>query len=241
VLITSAANPEIKNLRKLLADSGYRCAQKAFVIEGFKIFQFAKNIQKIYLREDAKLPAALKNLPCVILARRLFNSLSGTDTPQGILAVCAQPAPPPFSPDKKYIFLDRLQDPGNLGTIIRTAAALGLDGVICNKGGTDVFAPKVVRASMGAVFTLDILFREITELSGNIIAADLQGSAPEQLALKGGYILAIGSEGAGLSPEVLAAAGQRVSLPFDQNRAESLNAAVSAGILLYLFQIYSKK
>ena len=234
MLITSAANYELKNIRKLLTDAAYRREQKLFALEGFKILQFARGIRTIYVREDTKLPAVLAQYPCRTVAKKIFNTLSELENPQGVLAVCALPSPPEFSEQKKYIFLDRLQDPGNLGTIIRTAAAFGLDGLICNKGCADVYAPKVVRAAMGAVFTLDILFKEISELSGNILAAELSGEHPGKIT--GGYVLAIGNEGQGLSAEVLAKATRRIALPFDSARAESLNAAVSAGILMYLAQ-----
>jgi TrmH family RNA methyltransferase len=235
VLLTSPDNPEIKDLRKLLADPAQRRDRRAFVIEGFKILQFAKNIQTVYLREDVS-PPDLPSCRRKIISRKIFKSLSDVESPQGILAVCAMPEPPVFAAHKKYIFLDRIQDPGNLGSIVRTAAALGLDGLICNKGCADIFAPKAVRASMGAVFTLDLLRGEIADFPGQIIAADLTGSAPEDLRLSGGYILAVGNEGQGLAPEVLRLARQRVALPFDRSRAESLNAAVAAGILLYLLQ-----
>ncbi|GBR76611.1 tRNA G18 (ribose-2'-O)-methylase SpoU [Candidatus Termititenax persephonae] len=236
MLLTSADNPEIKNLRKLLADSAARREQKSFVIEGFKIFQFARQIQTIYAREDIILPAQLRIHRHRYIAPTVFAGISEVENPQGIMAVCRLPEPGQFSAARKYIFLDRLQDPGNLGTIVRTAAALGWDGLICNKGCADIFAPKAVRASMGALFTLDILFAEIGEiagLSGQIIAADLQGVPPEDLRLDGGYVLAVGSEGQGLSPEVGQCAAQKVCLPFHKNKAESLNAAVAAGILLY--------
>jgi TrmH family RNA methyltransferase len=236
VLLTSPENPEIKNLRKLLNDASYRREQKALVCEGFKILQFAKNVRTLYAREDIVLPESLQRLRHRYIAKNLFDALSDTENPQGLMTVCARPQPAKYSEKKRYIFLDRLQDPGNLGTIIRTAAAFGLDGLIYNKGCVDVFAPKVVRASMGAVFTLDLLAAEITGLAGNIIAADLHGVAPENLHINGGFVLAIGSEGQGLATEVLQRASQKVSLPIQPNKAESLNAAVAAGILLYLLR-----
>lgn len=234
MLITSSDNPELKKIRKLLTDAAYRRAQKKFVVEGFKILQFACQIQVVYVREDLVLPAEFTQYRCRIVRKKIFNALSDVENPQGILAVCALPDQPEFSEQKKYIFLDRLQDPGNLGTILRTAAAFGLDGMICNKGCADVYAPKVVRSSMGAVFTLDILYKEINELSGNIVAASLDGEPPQKIV--GGFILAVGNEGQGLSAEVLAKAAKKITLPFDPAKAESLNAAVSAGILMYLLR-----
>ncbi|GBR72973.1 tRNA G18 (ribose-2'-O)-methylase SpoU [Candidatus Termititenax aidoneus] len=236
MLLTSPENSEIKNLRKLLSDAAYRREQKALVCEGFKILQFAKNVRTLYAREDIVLPENLQKLRHRYIAKNIFDALSSMENPQGIMTVCARPKPAKYSEKKRYIFLDRLQDPGNLGTIIRTAAAFGLDGLIYNKGCVDVFAPKVVRASMGAVFTLDLLAAEITDLTGNIIAADLYGAAPENLQINGGFVLAIGSEGQGLAAEILQRASQKVSLPIHKNKAESLNAAVAAGILLYLLQ-----
>ncbi|MDR2431577.1 MAG: RNA methyltransferase [Candidatus Margulisbacteria bacterium] len=235
MLLTSRDNPELKNIRRLLAAGGASRRERGeFVAEGFKTLQFARRIQTVYAREGLEIPAALRDCRTRFVTPRIFDALTDTEHSQGILAVCRRPAPAAFSPAKKYVFLDKLQDPGNLGAVLRSAAAFGFDGVICNKGCADVFAPKTVRASAGAVFRLDILRGEIGELSGRILAAALDGAPPQKTT--GGYVLAIGGEGRGLAAETLAKAAQKITLPFDRTKVESLNAAVAAGILMYLLQ-----
>jgi TrmH family RNA methyltransferase len=136
--------------------------------------------------------------------------------------------------DGRYVLLDRLQDPGNMGTIVRICCAFALTGVILTPGCVDPFAPKVVRAAAGGIGALDIIriasLDEVRALP--LIAADAGGSDVAGFAWPESFVLAVGNEAGGLSPEVRRAAAAVVAVPMT-GCMESLNAAVSAGILLY--------
>jgi TrmH family RNA methyltransferase len=141
---------------------------------------------------------------------------------------------PDVDPGSRYVFLDRLQDPGNMGTILRTACAFGLKGAILSEGCTDPYAPKVVRAAAGALETLDIIrLNGVEELRGLfVVAADLQGEDLQRFSWPRGFVLVIGNEARGVSPTVKEAAQASVRIPLAC--VESLNAAVSAAIILYV-------
>ncbi len=177
---------------------------------------------------------------------RVFATLADTDTPQGILAVVEPPTrtiddivPAPGAP---VLVLDAVQDPGNVGTLLRTAFALGAGGAILLKGTADPLNAKVMRASMGAAFRLpfaqadEAAFRAWSEKHRPAIwAAAMEGTLVTRLAPPANLALIVGSEGAGIRPEVAALASARVSIPLARG-AESLNVSVAAGIILHEIQ-----
>jgi len=174
---------------------------------------------------------------------RLFGELADTETPQGVLAVIEVPSwtladvhPGPRAP---VLVLDAVQDPGNVGTLLRTAFALGAAGAVLLKGSADLTNPKVIRSAMGASFRLPAASAEPAEFVSWCRAADVQvwasaadgapltrSVAPERLAL------VVGNEGAGVRPELRELAIRQVAIPLARG-AESLNVAVAAGVLLY--------
>ena len=232
--ITSRENPRAKHVVKLLASRDYRWEQKQYVLEGVRALDGLQQVDELFVRDGLQAPD-IKTKALYTLSPVLFEAIAGTEHSQGVIAVCAMP-PEPRNVEKKkrYLLLDRLQDPGNVGTIIRTACAFGLDGVLLTKGSTDPFAPKVVRAAMGADHTLPVkILQDLTDLAGcTIIAADMKGSPLKKFVWPDGFVLCIGSEAHGVSPEITALARSCVSIPMGKNM-ESLNAAVSAGILMY--------
>jgi TrmH family RNA methyltransferase len=177
--------------------------------------------------------------------------LSDTEHPQGILCVCTEPgldlaqlrtSPATSSPTgapATVLLLDALQDPGNLGTLIRAARAFGVDAVIVLDGSVDPWNPKAVRAAAGASFHVQIArapwseaSRWLEEQGIEVLAADPAGDDVRSLQLGGSWALAVGNEGAGLRAEIVAASTKRVAIPMP-GRAESLNAGVAGSILLY--------
>lgn len=184
-------------------------------------------------------------LPSYTLSDRLFSEISDTVSPQGVLCVCRQ-----FSAsvddilNKKPEFIvvcEEIQDPGNLGTIIRTADAGGASGIILSKGCADIFSPKIIRGAMGSVFNIPILTgahmgETIAMLKDNgiqILAAHLKGSiTPYETDLKKPTAILIGNEARGLKDETADKADVLVRLPM-LGGAESLNASVACGILIY--------
>ena len=186
--------------------------------------------------------ARSKGVEVVEVDDKEFRSAAETESPQGILAIAETPARSvsmlPATGPLRLLLLDAVQDPGNVGTIIRTAAALGAHATVALPGSVDVWNAKVVRSAMGAHFhhpafhaSWDEVQAFLTRTSTALWAADaggegVEGKGPERLAL------AVGNEGGGLSPAVRAAAQRVVSLPIT-TMVESLNVAVAAGILLY--------
>lgn len=236
MVITSKSNPLIKDIIKLSSDRKFRKDAGLFVVEGIKpvteCLSSDCKIEKIVCREDLtdKFPQA------VLVSESVFNAVSTEKTPQGVLALVHIPQNKPAEPKNSCLLLDRLQDPGNLGTIIRTANAAGYSELYL-LNCTDAYSPKAVRASMSGIFFVKIYECSQEEAFASLkntplICADMDGenifnfSAPEK------FCLCIGNEGGGISGEVMTKAKYKVKIPM-RKTCESLNAAVSAGIAMY--------
>ncbi len=185
-------------------------------------------------------------VPIEEVSDRVFATLADTDTPQGILAVVEPPggslATITAAPGAPIIILDGVQDPGNVGTLLRTAFALGAGGAVLLKGTADPLNSKVIRAGMGATFRLPIAqadepeFRAWVERTRPTLwAATMEGTPVGRLEKPERLALIVGSEGAGLRPEIAALATARVAIPLSRG-AESLNVSVAAGIILHEVQ-----
>ncbi|OGS21056.1 MAG: hypothetical protein A2252_03950 [Elusimicrobia bacterium RIFOXYA2_FULL_39_19] len=234
--IASATNEELKHIRKLLKDKAYRYEQKQFVAEGFlSIEQLGCAVTGLYCTKGTELP---KNFSGTVITvePELLNAISEVENSQGLIGVCSLNLK-----DKtfvanagRYVFLDRIQDPGNLGTIIRTALAFGINGVILNKGCVDPFSPKVVRSTMGALTAISIISSEFSDLSHlNTIAADNSGTNIRTITEKPkDFVLCVGNEAQGLAPEIIQACKKTLAIP-QTAEIDSLNAAIATGILLF--------
>ncbi|MDE6585102.1 MAG: RNA methyltransferase [Clostridia bacterium] len=243
MVITSKSNPLIKEIIKL-SDKKYRREYGAYLVEGIKpvneCIAAGCQIQKIICSEEL----ADKYEGSVIVSRSVFESISAEKTPQGVIAVVELPSYNLQPPQGSCLLLDCLQDPGNLGTIIRTANAAGYKEVYLINC-VDAYSPKAVRASMSGIFFIKLYqgSREqiMSVLNGlPLICADMNGedifafNPPEK------YCLCIGNEGGGISDEILAKSNYRVKIPM-QSTCESLNAAVSAGIAMYQLKYKLKR
>ncbi|MGQ0648293.1 MAG: TrmH family RNA methyltransferase [Gemmatimonadaceae bacterium] len=180
------------------------------------------------------------------VTEREFASAASTESPQGVLAIAETPrralADLSGRSTLRLLVLDAVQDPGNVGTLLRTAHALGLDGTVALPGTVDVWNAKVVRSAMGSLFRHHALHASLDELSGfletehaPLWGADPSGAPVGDVTPPGRMGLAVGNEGGGLTPPVRERVTQLVSLPM-RGDAESLNVAVAAGILLYELQ-----
>ena len=185
-----------------------------------------------------------RGVPVSDVSEREFASAASTESPQGVLAIAVMPVRTLTGlagrETLRLLVLDAVQDPGNVGTLLRTAHALGADGTVALPGTVDVWNAKVVRSAMGSLFHHHALHAPLEELvaflgreAAPLWGADPAGTPVGDLAPPRRLALAVGNEGAGLTPPVRAAARQLVSLPM-KGDAESLNVAVAAGILLYL-------
>jgi TrmH family RNA methyltransferase len=231
--ITSADNPRFKDLKKLFLDKEFRHLTQLYPVEGLRAASALLKIEQLYIRAGTQ--CELKCQKIFEVEEKLFDKIADTQTSQGIIALCAMTMldKSAMEKDKRYLFLDRVQDPGNMGTIIRTACAFGIEGVIIDKGCCDPFAPKVVRSSGGYVGRIKIIqISKVSELEGHsLICADFTGEDPEKFIWPKGFILAIGNEANGVSEEILNLPCHRIFIP--TKTVESLNVAIAAGILLF--------
>ena len=246
MIITSTKNETVKLLRSLKERSSRR-ETGLHLIEGERLVfdALASGIvpDTVLVESGAeRLEQRLNEMgvPFIGVSRSVLEAVSDTKTPQGIAAAVKTPstAPPPLYPENALIVsLDRLQDPGNLGTIMRSADAMGAAAVILGEGCTDPFSPKALRSAMGSAYHIPVyegkLKKELLKLknAGNtLICGHLAGSEalPE---LNGGCVLVIGNEGRGVSDEIAEECTlYRLKM---YGRAESLNASAAASIMMY--------
>lgn len=245
--ITSARNPRIQALRALGTAKG-RAETGLFLAEGAKLcgeaLRYAEVVTLLTDQEKAEQFAGLvASARDVLLApASVVAAVAETQTPQGIIAAVRMPAPLMLDEVRgPVVAMDGVQDPGNVGTIIRTAEAAGFCGVLLSGECADAFAPRTVRASMGGVLRLPVwrgnLLGALDKLISRgyfAVSAELGGEAPGAAfrSLGKDVALVIGSEGGGVSRCVSGVCHARVALPM-RGQAESLNAAVAAGILMY--------
>lgn len=248
-IISSKDNKIYKELVKL-NQKKYRDEMGKYLVEGenllFEAIRYGHLIDKVILREDAAFTYDIKTA-MYKLSHNLFSQVAGTKTSQGVMAVIKKKVTGISDFERlcdakdNLVVLDRLQDPGNIGTVIRTAEGAGYRGVICIRGTADVYSPKVVRAAAGALFRVPILyisstdelFELVKKLNKKLTVSILEGDYKYySVNLKEGVVLVIGNEGNGCSAEIVEAADCRVTIPM-AGELESLNAAVAAGILMY--------
>ncbi|MCR5627457.1 MAG: RNA methyltransferase [Lachnospiraceae bacterium] len=247
-MIESPNNKKIKDVRSLLDRSKIRQERDAFVTEGIKMFSETprEDIKEVYVSESfyAKNPD-IKNYDPVIVREDIFKKMSDTKSPQGIIAVVKQKHYPieEILSGGLVMVLEELQDPGNLGTIIRTGEAAGISGIIMDEKCVDIYSPKVVRATMGAIYrvpfykteSIEKIIPEIKKKGFTVYAAHLNGSiSAENLTFENNSAILIGNEGNGLKEETSKKADILLKIPM-KGRVESLNAAVSAAILMYKY------
>lgn len=240
--ITSRKNPLLQQVKKLLSSRKEREATGLFVSDGVKLLQEAvrwwPGLDTVILSQgvEAEVPEGVR---VVTVPEDVMASISPMQTPQGALFLCRLPEKAPFEPQPGMLLLDGIQDPGNLGTILRTADALQIP-VALLEGCVDPYSHKVVRSSMGAVFRMNVAqttwaqARQACKDAGIPIgvtaltdtALDLRQAPLNCLAV------VIGSEGQGVRQEILDSAGQALIIPMNPN-CESLNAAIAAAIVMW--------
>lgn len=241
-MLTSVKNDKVKNWKKL-HNRKERVNTGTFLIEGFHLIEEAIqsnwDVQELIIQEGVTAPVWDVDYPIVTVTENVFNHITQTKTPQGIAAVIKGKEFPIIT-GEKYLLLDAIQDPGNLGTIIRTADAAGFDAVILGEGTVDVYNDKVIRATQGSIFHIPIvqanLLDRVTVLQqeGFSVWASALANAKEfhTLEKQEKVALILGNEGAGIRKELLEAADELVKIPI-YGKAESLNVSIAAGILMY--------
>ncbi len=243
--ITSRKNPLLQQVKKLLASRKEREQAGLFAADGTKLLKEAicwwAGLDTVILSEDVDMEIP-PNVRCVVVPRDVMASISPMQSPQGALFLCRLPEKKPFAPRPGMLLLDGIQDPGNLGTILRTADALQIP-VALLEGCADPYSHKVVRSSMGAVFRMDIVQTTWSEAESacekggipigvtalNESAKDLREAPLDTMAV------VIGSEGQGARKEILENARHSLVIPMNPN-CESLNAAIAAAIVMWQMQ-----
>ena len=238
-MITSKQNSLIKEIRSLESKK-FRDKLNLYVVEGYKIVQEAIDLNlpvKVIVGTEKGLKlVAPKGVKTECVTDEVFSSISAEKSPQGVLCVIEKPSNELVTAKGNCLLLDGVADPSNVGAIIRTAAASGFDTVYMTECSADPFSQKATRCSMSGVFRVKIVRASIDEILSVIKApvyvADMGGENVFTHERKGDVCLVIGNEGHGVSNELKERADYIVSIPM-QNGVESLNASVSAGILMY--------
>lgn len=245
-MITSRSNPLVTYVRKLNSKRAFRRAENAFAAEGPKLLaealRWEARVETVLAAPGVTLPELPAGTRVVELPDRLLACVADTETPQGIVFVCkGKPlAMPERLEGRRWLVLDGVQDPGNVGTVWRTADAFGADGLLLCNGCADPWNPKTVRATMGAVFrlpayegTLADAARRLAAASVPLYAAALKEDTRDirDVPLSTAAVV-IGSEGRGVSDEALSLCQKTVKIPM-RARCESLNAAVAASVALW--------
>ena len=237
--ITSAQNPLLKHVRKLQGSRSYREECGEFVADGWKLLDEAirwyPHLRTVIISEGAQCPELPANVRAVEIPQSLMQSISSMKSPQGVIFTCALPYNRMVEPRPGVIVLDRIQDPGNLGTILRTADAFSIPVFLTN-GCADPFSEKTIRASMGAVFRTmpqQIDVQELLDKGIPLAASALSDTAVDlrKIELRD-YAVIIGSEGQGICQTLLQASDCHVIIPM-QERCESLNAGIAAAIVMW--------
>ncbi len=249
--ITSRENRIIKLCRKLRSGAKERREEGLFLAEGVRLcretLEAGLGECTLLATPDAaeKYPWLTDKARLTLITPELAGYISDTATPQGVFCLCPLPEEKKLSPDPRgrYLLLDNLQDPGNLGTIIRGAEAFGITGLILSRGCPDCFSPKVLRSTMGSIFRQPVyrcgdLAEEVVRMRNTGIqtyAATLNPGAVGVQALENcreGLAVVVGNEGNGVSPQVIDACGAAVYIPMSP-AIESLNAAAAATVIMW--------
>ena len=267
-VITSLTNDTVKYIEKLKKKTSFRREEGCFVVEGIRMIREVPENRRIllFLTEDASRQYPELAFWCErteLVSPQVLQKLSDTETPQGMLAVVsmsdrvpaaepardaeptgtaepARDAEPTRTAGPLYLVLDGLQDPGNVGTLIRTAEAVGATEVLMSRNTADPYSPKVVRSTMGTIFRVSVRITEdlpsaIEELKKKgvvIFGTHLSGTDFYEADLTGPAAFLIGNEGNGLSEAVAATADRLLKIPME-GKVESLNAAVSGSVVAY--------
>ena len=252
--ITSRTNPSVKAAVTLRDSAKHRREQRRFFIEGLRLcrdaFQSGIEIECLFVTRGAyekncgdieKIAGPAKET--LFISDGVAQRLSDTVNPQGIFCVCKTPEIS-FTPKRegKYILLQNVADPSNVGAIIRTAEALGLDGAVLSKGGCDIFNPKALRASMGSIFRLPVAVAEdmtaaVSKMTaeGFLTVASVvspKARSVTEIDLGSGCAVVIGNEANGVSQDLIDVCSLSATIPM-KGRAESFNAANAATIIMW--------
>ena len=241
-MITSNQNNKVKEWKKLHTKKG-RMKAKSFMIEGFHLIEEAyrtnQEVKEMIIQEGVENPGWLQEEHVHFVSAQVFKEISQTEAPQGIAAVIKMQETV-SAQDGPVLLIDAVQDPGNLGTMIRTADAAGFSKVILGRGTVDLYNDKVIRSTQGSLFHISIKQGHLLEVIPQLRAEGYRiwGTTLKrarnyaELDAQPKTALIVGNEGAGVSDDVIELADDLVKIPI-YGKAESLNVAIAAAILMY--------
>lgn len=244
-MIESLQNPKVKQWKKLLTKKG-RMKEGKFLIEGIHLIEEALKaqlpIQNFIIDKNKEIPREwlASNIEPIYVSSRIMKEICETETPQGYVAISSFPDNQNLALDKgMFLFIDQVQDPGNVGTMIRTADAAGLTGVIIGEGTVDPLNGKVLRATQGSIFHIPVVQMDLEEAIERckennvpVFGTSIQGSTYTIIEPRKDFALIMGNEGSGVRKSILEKCDQNLYIPI-YGKAESLNVSVATGILLY--------
>ena len=242
--ITSSHNPLVQHMRKLQTSRAYRESCGEFVADGWKLLEEAlkwyPEVTAVLTSEPERCPALPSSARLVEVPASLMQSVSSMRTPQGVLFSLRLPQEGALRVQPGMLLLDRIQDPGNVGTILRTAHAFGFDDVILSPGCADLYNEKVIRSTQGALFHMNCVQRGLREAMDELQKQDVRIYATalhhdaiplSQLHAPSRFALIFGNEGQGVEEALIAASD--AALYIEMAQFESLNVAVAAAICMY--------
>ncbi len=253
-MIISPGNKQITYIQKLQKKRSFRKEEGVYVVEGERLFSEVsfKDIVHVYMSStflkshpEIQIRMEKQNIPVEEMTDGVFQAVSDTVTPQGVLAIVRQAH---YKMEEMLkgaatalLLLDNLQDPGNLGTVFRTAEGAGVSGILLSRDTVDLYNPKVVRATMGAIYRVPFLYvdnmaetiADLRKKSIQIFASTLEDSVPyDSIDYTGPYGVVVGNEGQGIRRENVQASTKCIHIPME-GKVESLNAAVAASVILF--------
>lgn len=253
MIITSTSNEKIKEVRKLVKSSKERMEHNVYVVEGIRMFREIPRDDIVAVYASEPMYEEIKNdvadLDVTVVTEKVFSSISDTNTPQGILALVKRKEinvkdlcelQKDMEEQPFLLIVERLQDPGNMGTIIRSAEGAGVTGIIISSDSVDIYNPKTVRSTMGSIFRVPVCVSNdlkndiqlIKNMGIKLYGAHLNGEFFYNKDFNEACAFLIGNEGNGLSDEISSLSDELIKIPM-KGKVESLNAACSATIIGY--------
>ena len=237
MLITSINNQTIKELDKL-KQKKYRDLEQKFLIEGEHLVEEAEKswvLEKIILLENSEYPSKLEK---IYVSKSVMKKLSSLDTPPNVIGVCKMLSRKELG--KKVLLLDDIQDPGNLGTIIRSSVAFNVDSIVMSLNTVDLYNPKVIRSTQGMIFKINLIKDDLGQVIKRLKSKNIPiyttnvngGENIKNINSTDSYGLIMGNEGNGVKDEISTLADRKIYIPMN-SKVESLNVSVAASILLY--------
>lgn len=254
-MITSFSNPRVKQVVQWQSKARERKKDDIFLAEGIKMYEEAPeaSVKDVYIieetlkkmQQDEKMAQKLNRTGYELVSAEVFQKMSDTQTPQGVLTVLKRPKYQLDDllkvKDPMFVILEDLQDPGNLGTIVRTGEGAGVSAVIMSKNTVDIFNPKTIRATMGSIYRVPFLYvdsmeetiQSLHKTGVKTYAAHLKGETYyDSFSFAKGCAFLIGNEGNGLKKETADIASSYLKIPME-GQVESLNAAIATSLLMY--------